>query len=177
MRLLYGLLTSLKTSINSKLYKFALKICSKDWKANYPDLLDLHQTPTLDAQRQYLSLSHLFKIMQGLCSFPNAPIAKYSNSHHTRSQEANHLVQPMPGLMFCTAPFPGPFLSGTHYHHISHHVPHYYHLNGTGLSLVNKYFTNFYTINICRVHIHISVCKHYLCVHCICINMLYKNVQ
>ena len=25
--------------------KFAHKMCSKDWKANYPDLLDHHQTP------------------------------------------------------------------------------------------------------------------------------------
>ena len=31
------------------------------------------------AMKQYLSLSHLFKIMQGLCIY-NAPVIKYSNS-------------------------------------------------------------------------------------------------
>ena len=47
--------------------KFALRMCSKDWEANYHDLLDCYQTPNLAARRHYLGLSHLYKIMQGFC--------------------------------------------------------------------------------------------------------------
>ena len=73
--------------------KFALRTCSKDWGANYSHLLSQYQLPNLDAHRQYLSLSHLFKIVWGCCIFPNAPVSKYSNAYSTRSQEARHLAQ------------------------------------------------------------------------------------
>ena len=74
--------------------RFALRMCSKSWEANYHDLLDHYQTPELSAHRQYISLSHL-KIMQleGLCVSPKAPISRYSNAYSTQSQEANNLTQ------------------------------------------------------------------------------------
>ena len=70
-------------------------MCSKSWEANYHDLLDHYQTPELSAHKQYISLSHLLKIMQleGLCVSPKAPISRYSNTYSTRSQEANNLTQ------------------------------------------------------------------------------------
>ena len=73
--------------------KFTLRMCSKGWEANYHDLLDYYQTPNLAARRHYLGLSHLCKIMQGFCVFPNAPIFKYSSKYSTRSQDASYLVQ------------------------------------------------------------------------------------
>ena len=49
--------------------------------------------------------------------------------------------------------------------------PHYYRLKVANYWSFASYFTIFYTIDFCWVHIPISVCKRYLCVHCICIKL------
>ena len=59
---------------------------------------------------------------------PNAPIARYSNSHHTRSQVANHLAQPYAwtNALHCSF-FPQTISQQSSlYHHMSHDIPHYY---------------------------------------------------
>ena len=74
--------------------KFALRMYLKDWHASYPELLKHCHLTELAARRDYLSLSHLLKIIQGSCFFPNAPINKYSNQYLTRSHERTHFIQP-----------------------------------------------------------------------------------
>ena len=65
-------------------------MCLKDWHASYHELLEQCH---LAALRDYLSLSHLCKIIQGSCFFPNAPINRYSNNYLTRSHERSHFIQ------------------------------------------------------------------------------------
>ena len=50
--------------------KFALRICSNNWQANYHDLLEHYNLPTLENRRLYLSLCTFFKIVHKLCYFP-----------------------------------------------------------------------------------------------------------
>ena len=54
--------------------KFALKAVTKQWKANYVDLLHVCQVPSLAQRRQYLKLTTLFKINKGLIIMPDAPV-------------------------------------------------------------------------------------------------------
>ena len=69
-------------------------MCLKDWHASYHELLEHCHLTELAARRDYLSLSHLFKIIQGSCFFPNAPINRYSNHYLTRSHKRTHFIQP-----------------------------------------------------------------------------------
>ena len=46
--------------------KFALRICSNNWQANYHDLLEHYNLPTLENRRLYLSLCTFFKIVHKL---------------------------------------------------------------------------------------------------------------
>ena len=74
--------------------KFALRMCLKNWEANYHDLLDHYQSPNLNACRQYLSLSHLFKLCKDYMTFLKLPFQdSYSNAYFMRSQEAGNLTQ------------------------------------------------------------------------------------
>ena len=54
--------------------KFALKAATKQWKANYDDLLSVCQVPSLAQRRRYLKLTTLFKIKNGLIIMPDAPV-------------------------------------------------------------------------------------------------------
>ena len=85
--------TSKNISKLEAVQKFALRMCLKDWHASYHDLLEHCHTTELAARRKYLSLSHFYKIIQGSCIFPNAPISRYTNNYPTRSQEGSHFVQ------------------------------------------------------------------------------------
>ena len=69
-------------------------MCLKNWHASYHELLEQCHLTELAARRDYLSLSHLYKIIQGSCFFPNAPINRYSNHYLTRSHERSHFIQP-----------------------------------------------------------------------------------
>ena len=51
--------------------KFALKAATKQWKANYVDLL---RVPSIAQRRQYLKLTTLFKIKKCLIIMPDTPV-------------------------------------------------------------------------------------------------------
>ena len=75
--------------------RFALRVCTKHWSLSYADLIEKCNLVDLRTRRSHLSLSHLHKIINGDCIFPNAPIAPYSTNYFTRSQAAiNMLVLP-----------------------------------------------------------------------------------
>ena len=54
--------------------KFALRAATKQWKANYVDLLSVCQVPSLAQRRQYLKLTTLFQINKSLIIIPDAPV-------------------------------------------------------------------------------------------------------
>ena len=66
--------------------KFALKAATKQWKANYDDLLSVCQVPSLVQRCQYLKLTTLFKINKGLIIMPDVPV-------HARSLPRNHTIK------------------------------------------------------------------------------------
>ena len=66
--------------------KFALKAATKQWKANYYDLLSVCQVPSLVQRCQYLKLTTLFKINKGLIIMPEVPV-------HARSLPRNHTIK------------------------------------------------------------------------------------
>ena len=74
--------------------KFALRMCLKDWHASYGDLLERCHLTELAARRKYLSLTHFYKIINGSCIFPSAPITRYSSIYSTRSHERSQFAQP-----------------------------------------------------------------------------------
>ena len=61
--------TNLKTFRN-----LFFKPATEHWKANYNDLLNICQTPSLEQSRQYLKLITLFKIYNGVILMPDAPV-------------------------------------------------------------------------------------------------------
>ena len=51
----------------------SLKICLKSWNASYADLLVQSNLPSLRARRRDAKLCHLYKIVNSVTFFPNAP--------------------------------------------------------------------------------------------------------
>ena len=74
--------------------KFALKVCSKQWNADYQSLLRAYKIHTLEKRRDYLNLSFLYNIITGTYSFPNpSPVQfKPTCSLATRSHQYQLLI-------------------------------------------------------------------------------------
>ena len=51
--------------------KFALKLVSHQWDSSYDELLSLVDVPKLSERRLNLKLAQVFKIVHGLCYFPD----------------------------------------------------------------------------------------------------------
>ena len=56
------------------LQKFALKVCCKNWNANYEDLLHLSNLPTLPACRRNLKLCFLHRVLCNSTFYTSAPL-------------------------------------------------------------------------------------------------------
>jgi hypothetical protein len=65
-----------KTEIEAieSVQKFALRMCLKSWSTDYEQLLLESTLPSLKVRRSALSLSHLYKIVNKLTHYPDAPI-------------------------------------------------------------------------------------------------------
>ena len=50
--------------------KFALRLCSRRWNADYADLLEGFHVPSLKGRRLFLSLLNFYKIVKELVFFP-----------------------------------------------------------------------------------------------------------
>ena len=78
-----------------RVQKFALRMAAHDWSANYQDLLDKFEIPSLERRRLDLSVSHLYKIVNNLCYFPSGLIQ--FRPHHVYNTCSSHspiLLQP-----------------------------------------------------------------------------------
>ena len=68
--------------------KFALRVCSKQWKAEYSTLLAMYSIPTLESRRTYLRLSYLFNLLKGNYLVPSpSPLEIRNFEHYSRSHE------------------------------------------------------------------------------------------
>ena len=105
--------------------KFITKMCSKNWKANYPDLYWSSTNPPVSMHRGsiWLSLTHLFKIMQGFLMLLLQSVQTHiTQVHRNQTISFSHITRV--GPMFCTAlSFPRPYPNGTYYYYLLHHVP------------------------------------------------------
>ena len=67
--------------------KFALRVCLKSWDCSYDQLLVQASLLSMQERRNLSRLYHLYKIIQGLTHFPDAPLEQRTtcSSHNTRS--------------------------------------------------------------------------------------------
>ena len=79
-----------------RVQKFALRVCLKSWDplTSYNDLLTAAKLPTLQSRRDQSSICHLFKIVNGLTDFPNAPIKQCEFHYNSRSANSAALSIP-----------------------------------------------------------------------------------
>ena len=74
--------------------KFALRICSNNWQANYHDLLEHYNLPNLENRRLYLSLCTFFKIVHKLSYFPASLIPSHFSFSALRSSNPHNFFIP-----------------------------------------------------------------------------------
>ena len=63
-----------------KVQKFACRMATKRWDAGYEELLDLLNLPSLVYRRTHLKLCQLYKLIHGLCYFPDDIFTYRTNS-------------------------------------------------------------------------------------------------
>ena len=73
--------------------KFALKLITHNWDSCYQDLLALSDLPSLSSRRLHSKLSQLYRIVHGLCYFPEG-IVEMRPSRSERLQRSLTLFQP-----------------------------------------------------------------------------------
>ena len=66
--------------------KFTLKLISHRWDASYAELTRLGNVPMLSKRRLHLKLAQVYKILHGLCDFPD-------NSFQTRLTHSSRLAR------------------------------------------------------------------------------------
>ena len=77
-----------------RVQKFALRMCMRDWNADYATLLQSCNLSTLASRRRYLKLCFLYRVIQGEFDFPGAPIARRNLSLNLRNNSAFLLLRP-----------------------------------------------------------------------------------
>ena len=77
-----------------KVQKFALRVCMKSWDASYDDLLAASKLPSLESRCNHTSICHLFKIINELTYYPEAPISQQQFQYNSRSAGSNVFTVP-----------------------------------------------------------------------------------
>ena len=73
--------------------KFALKLILQQWDLGYEELLSVTNVPKLGERRLHLKLAQVFKIVHGLCYFPE-DIFVTQTSHSSRLARPDTLLCP-----------------------------------------------------------------------------------
>jgi hypothetical protein len=77
-----------------KVQKFALRMCTKQWNADYFDLLSLYSAPTLADRRLLLSLCTMYKIIHDLVDFPQHVFIPKTSNNLRSSRNTSLYIQP-----------------------------------------------------------------------------------
>ena len=72
-----------------KVQRFALRVCLKNWSLDHNQLYLHSKVPPLSVRRSNARLNHLFKIVNDLCDFPDAPVQQRDIVYNNR--QANPL--------------------------------------------------------------------------------------
>ena len=68
--------------------KFACKVCLKHWDWDYAEMLKLFNLPELQTRRKILKLSLLYKFVNNLAFFPEAPLDHRDIYYSTRKSHS-----------------------------------------------------------------------------------------
>ena len=71
--------------------KFALRVCLKDWRADYDLLLNQAHLPQLSSRKKLLKLSLLYKIFTGKVIYHDSPLVRWSSPYPNRLQNSLQL--------------------------------------------------------------------------------------
>ena len=82
-----GQITSLEN-----VQKFALRVCTRDWKAGYDTLLEKCKIPTLAQRRQFMKLCFMYQVVNQL---PTEPIERRAMSRSLRYSSSLALHRPV----------------------------------------------------------------------------------
>ena len=72
-----------------KVQRFGLRVCLKNWTMSHDQLLQQANVSSLSVRRAHSKLCHIFKIMNDLTDFPDAPLQ--SRELHYSSRQSNAL--------------------------------------------------------------------------------------
>ena len=67
-----------------KVQRFALRMCLKNWSLDHDQLYQLSNLPSLAFRRSNAKLCHLFRIVNDLCDFPDAPVQQRVFAYDSR---------------------------------------------------------------------------------------------
>ena len=84
----------LKTSLEN-IQKFALRACTRDWKADYITLLDRCKVPTLAQRRQFMKLCFMYQVVNQLLVFPSEFTERRALSRSLRNSSSFGLQRPI----------------------------------------------------------------------------------
>ena len=73
--------------------KFALKLISRQWDLGYEEMLSIANIPRLSERRLHLKLAQVFKIVHGLCYFPEN-IFTFQPPYSSRLSRSDTLLCP-----------------------------------------------------------------------------------
>ena len=74
-----------------KVQRFALRVCLKNWSSDHNQLYNQSQVPALSDRRKQSRLSHMFKIVNDLTVFPEAPLQYRIINYNNRFSHALQL--------------------------------------------------------------------------------------
>ena len=72
--------------------QFALRVCCKDWQANYDLLLSRCGISRLSSRRQFLKLCMLFNIFKDLIAYPCSPLSRRISPYPNRLPNPSQLA-------------------------------------------------------------------------------------
>ena len=78
-----------------RVQKFELRMCMRDWNADYATLLQSSNLPTLASRRHYLKLCFLYQVIQGQFDIPGAPVVWRNLPLNLRNNSTFLLLRPV----------------------------------------------------------------------------------
>ena len=76
-----------------KVQQFGLRTCLKQWDLNQEELLQVANVASLASRRSQAKLTHLYKIVNELADYPNAPLLPKMHHYNSRRTNSRKFVQ------------------------------------------------------------------------------------